>query len=606
MIRKTIHSGFFFALGFLFSGSIWAQFVNSELLPPAPKWSGKSRSLTVPNDHPWVTPFETSGNQSSPSYKETMIWLKKLTAAAPELHMQSIGTSLEGRDIYMILASTEGAFSAQAMGQSNKPLFLVHAGIHSGEIDGKDAGMMLLRDLTVRATKRHLLEKVNLVFIPILSVDGHERASATNRINQRGPTVMGWRTNGRNLNLNRDFAKIETPEVRALIAVINAYQPDLYYDIHVTDGVDYQYDITYGYTGDHGYSPASARWLAATMQPEVDRKLTEMGHVPGPLIFAADSRDLSKGIFEWTAGPRFSNSYGDLRHLPTVLVENHSLKPFEQRVLGTYVLLEAVMEVLGRSGEALKKAVEEDKKRRPEKVVLAYTRSPDPPENIKFLGIKGQLTQSEISGGSYIKWSGEPETIEVPYIRIDEPSITVTRPKGYWVPSNWPEIIAKLETHGVALERINEPKKVVGEMVRLVDPKLRDRAFEGRVQVTAQTSVERGEVWLPKGSAWVSTDQPLCELIVLLLEPLSPDSFFQWGYFHEILQPTEYFESYAAEPLAAEMLAQNPQLKSEYEAKVKEDEAFAKNSRARLDWFYKQSPYADKQWKRYPIVRVPR
>ena len=606
MIRKTIHSGFFFALAFLFPGSILAQFVNSELLPPAPKWSGKSRALTVPDDHPWVTPFEKSGNQSSPSYKETMAWLEKMTAAAPELHMQSIGTSLEGRDVYMILATHERDFSAQAMRQSTKPLFLVHAGIHSGEIDGKDAGMMLLRDLTVRATKRHLLEKVNLLFIPILSVDGHERASATNRINQRGPTVMGWRTNGRNLNLNRDFAKIETPEVQALIAVINAYEPDLYFDVHVTDGVDYQYDITYGYTGDHGYSPASARWLAATMQPEVDRELTEMGHVPGPLIFAADSRDLSKGIFEWTAGPRFSNSYGDLRHLPTVLVENHSLKPFEQRVLGTYVLLDAVMGVLGRSGEALKKAVAEDKKRRPEKVVLAYTRSPKPPENIKFLGIKGQLTQSEISDGSYIKWSGEPETIEVPYIRIDEPSITVTRPKGYWVPSNWPEIIAKLETHGVRLERIAEPKKVAGEMLRLVDPKLKDRAFEGRVQVTAQTSVEPGEVWLPKGSAWVSTDQPLCELIVLLLEPLSPDSFFQWGYFHEILQPTEYFESYAAEPLAAEMLAQNPQLKSEYEAKVKQDEAFAKNSRARLDWFYKQSPYADKQWKLYPIVRVPR
>lgn len=124
-------------------------------------------------------------------------------------------------------------------------MFLVQAGIHSGEIDGKDAGMMLLRDIAFGG-KQSLLNKVNFLFIPILSVDAHERSSEYNRPNQRGPENMGWRTNAQNLNLNRDYAKLDTKELRAVVKVMNEYNPVLYMDIHVTDGADYQYDITFG------------------------------------------------------------------------------------------------------------------------------------------------------------------------------------------------------------------------------------------------------------------------------------------------------------------------------------------------------------------------
>src|SRR5690606_31703643 len=161
------------------------------------------------------------------------------------------------REIKMVIATAEKKFTPQALAQSSKPLLLIQAGIHSGEIDGKDASMMLLRDI-VNGSKKDLLDRVNLLFIPILSVDGHERSSPYNRVNQRGPSNMGWRTNARNLNLNRDYAKLDTEEIRAVIAVINAYKPDLYLDIHVTDGADYQYDITYGYS--ESYSPRIAQW----------------------------------------------------------------------------------------------------------------------------------------------------------------------------------------------------------------------------------------------------------------------------------------------------------------------------------------------------------
>ncbi|MEO7523314.1 MAG: M14 family zinc carboxypeptidase [Ferruginibacter sp.] len=195
-----------------------------SVLPPAMQWNGKSESLIAKQGNQWITYVEKSDFLTTPNYDETMSWFKKLTDASPLLTMVSIGKSVEGRNIYMIIASTEKNVSAASLKTSAKPLFLAQAGIHSGEIDGKDAGMMLLRDIAF-GNKKDLLTKVNFLFIPILSVDAHERASSYNRPNQRGPQNMGWRTNAQNLNLNRDYAKLDTKEIKSVIKVINEYEP---------------------------------------------------------------------------------------------------------------------------------------------------------------------------------------------------------------------------------------------------------------------------------------------------------------------------------------------------------------------------------------------
>ena len=124
-----------------------------------------------------------------------------------------------------------------------------------------------MRDLTVGGRRRGLLDKANFIVLPIFNVDGHERSSRHSRMNQRGPEVMGWRTNARNLNLNRDYAKLDTPEVTALVQAFNRWPIDLYLDLHVTEGADYQYDITYGWNGTHGWSPAIAGWLDRALAP---------------------------------------------------------------------------------------------------------------------------------------------------------------------------------------------------------------------------------------------------------------------------------------------------------------------------------------------------
>jgi hypothetical protein len=460
--------------------------------------------------------------------------------------------------------------------------------------------MMLLRDMTVKGTKRDLLDGVNLMFVPILNVDGHERMSTYSRINQRGPIESGWRVNSRRLNLNRDYAKLDTPGIRAMVRVLEDYEPELYVDLHVTDGIDYQYDITYGFVGTHGHSPASATWLGEVFRPRCDQALSAAGHVPGPLVFALGD-DPAEGLVDWTAGPRFSNAYGDLRHTPTELVENHSLKPYDQRVLGTYVLLAEALRVLADEAGPLRAAIAADRARRPEEVPLAW--GPGTRTEVAFAGIAHELVPSELSGGTRVVWSGRPEAVELPLLVLDAPTVTVARPTAYWVPPTHPEVIERLALHGIHMERLEAPREVEVELLRLSDPVLGTRPSEGRVTVTAAAAPETHvRMWAP-GSVRVSTDQPLGDLAILLLEPASADSFFQWGFFLGCLQRTEYVEGYVMEPLGERMLAADPELAAAFERAREEDEALATDPRARLEWQDRRSPWHDAAYGLYPVGR---
>ncbi len=527
--------------------------------------------------------------------------------------MVSLGQSDERRDIWMLVAAG-GASTPEEVRTNGRPTVLIQAGIHAGEIDGKDAGLMLLRDLTVGGKDpEELLHRVNFLFIPILSVDGHERFSPTNRFNQRGPEAMGWRTNRRNRNLNRDYAKLDTAEIRAVVAAINSYQPDLYVDVHVTNGEDYQYDITYGWNFG-GWSPAIRSWLDDRLRPFVDSELGTAGHIPGPLVLSVNHRDLSDGFWGWSAGPRFSNGYGDARHLPTILVENHSLKPYDQRVLGTYVFLRSVLRLLAEDIETLRTAVASDSERRMPEVPLAFGPGPDSAVELDFAAIKSRTRHSEVTGSETIDWLGTGEIQKVKRIDMDQPLFPIVRPAAYYIPAAWADVASRLRHHGVELEEIQEPLTVDVEMYRLPEARLADDAspslvgatnpFEGHARVDpGRPKIEAHRRTFTPGSFKVSTDQLLGDLAVLLLEPQAPDSFFQWGFFLEILNRTEYYDDDAMEATAAQMLTADPDLKRAFEAKLAEDAEFAADPNARLMWFYRQTPYYDAEYLLYPVAR---
>ena len=376
-----------------------------DFLPPAPSWHGASEALIAKPDNPWITPSEKTGLTDSPSYDETVAWLRQLCAATPLVTMTEFGRTAQGRPLYVVIARE---------GPAGKPVLLAQAGIHSGEIDGKDAGLMLLRDIAFGG-KASLLARADFVFVPVFNADGHERSSEWNRPNQRGPVHQGWRTTAQNLNLNRDYMKADSPEMQAMLALINQWKPALYLDLHVTDGIDYQYDITYGFHGWDGafaWSPKIGAWLDKTWRPAMDAALKAAGHIPGPLVFAVNNRDLTQGITTGPGDPRFSNAYGDLRQIPSVLVENHSLKPYQQRVLGTYVLLEASLKALGDHAAAVQSAIAADAAARPATIAANWSGKADAQANLTFAGIAYEEFVSPASGVKEVRWLGTPKTYE--------------------------------------------------------------------------------------------------------------------------------------------------------------------------------------------------
>lgn len=603
------------------------QLSAQSILPPVQDWHGKSELLVVNASNPWITVAEKSDFVITSTYDETMSWLKKLADASPLISMFSIGKSPEGRDIYMIISSTDKNVSAAALKKSSKPLLLAQAGIHSGEIDGKDAGMMLLRDIAF-GTKKAMLDKVNFLFIPILNVDGHERSSSYNRPNQRGPQNMGWRTNAQNLNLNRDYAKIDTDEIRAVISVINEYDPLLYMDLHVTDGTDYQYDITFGGLDGMGYSKSISNWLSKTYKTQAHKDLKAYGHIPGQLLFAVNDRDFSKGNALISGEPRFSDAYGDLRHTASILVENHSLKPYKQRVLGTYVLLESTLKILAAEGNSLKESTISDRNKREAKLPMKF-KVPQMTNNVAFdnlanakineevkaidslklLGIEAKIVKSKVTNTDYIEWTGKPETINIANYKATEPIDFVVRPKGYYIPAWCTEVIKRLKLHGIQMETLKEPKEVTVEMYRIKDAKFQNESgkvvpFEGHMQINGTAVPETRKEKFPVGSLYISTNQTLGDLAMLLLEPKSADSFLSWGFFNEIFQRTEYIEPYVLEPTMTKMLQDSLELQKEFDEKKASDTVFSNDPYAIYNWFYSKTKYYDEKYLLYPVGRV--
>jgi hypothetical protein len=265
------------------------------------------------------------------------------------------------------------------------------------------------------------------------------------------------------------------------------------------------------------------------------------------------------------------------------------------------------MRTLGSKFESLREAIARDTRESPAEVTLGWQVDPGAqPTTELLLGVRSASELSAVSGTPQVRWTGETIEVEIPFIAMDLPTVTVRRPAAYYLPAAWYPIAEKLRAHGIEVTRLDSASTVEVEFYRLPDAAL-DAAhspFEGRTLFTSgEPVVERRETRLPAGSFRVDTSQPLGTLAVLLLEPQCPDSLFQWGYFSEVLTRTEYFESYVMEPMAREMLAADPDLRAAFEARLLADAEFAGSASARLEWFYEKTPFYDETYRLYPVSR---
>jgi murein tripeptide amidase MpaA len=570
--------------------------------------NAQSESNNVPAE--WQTLAEQTDYGRSWNYADTIAFAQKLAKASALIEYKSFGKSGEGRDLPLLIVSNDKDFTAEKAKKSGKAIVFIQAGIHSGEIDGKDAGFALLRDIAITKTRADLLKDVVIIFVPIYNVDGHELSSPYNRINQNGPQEMGFRGTSTNLNLNRDYMKADTSETRAWLALWNEWKPDFFIDCHVTDGADFQYNVTYEYAHFQEVSPFIKNWMDAhfdgNIVPEVEKEGNLLTHY---VEFAG--REVTGGIATFIATPRFATGYTPLRNRAGLLIETHSLKPYKSRVRGTYDILRYSIEEINQNKsslfEANRKADEETLERG--KTYDASRKFPlrlditDKSTPLAFKGVEYKLEKSDISGGNRIVYGTKPLNITIP--RFDEARITasVTPPLYYIVPPQWQEVIAILQAHGIEFQRTKEPLTIEVESYRFTEPKWATFSFESHVTLAYKTNPIKETRTFPANSVVVPLAQDAANVAIHLLEPDAPDSFMYWGFFSAIFEQKEYGEGYVVEKLAREMLEKDANLRKEFEEKLK-DETFAKSARARLTFFYERSPYFDKRIGLYPVGRI--
>jgi len=571
--------------------------------------NAQSESKNVPKE--WQTLAEQTGYHKTWNYDETIAYSQKLDRASDKIVYRSFGKSGQGRDLPLLIASDDGTFTPEAARKKGKAIIFIQAGIHAGEIDGKDAGLALLRDAVITKTRPELLKDVVILYVPIYSVDGHENSNPYMRINQNGPDEMGFRANATNLNLNRDYMKADAPETRAWLALWNEWKPDFFIDCHVTDGADFQYNVTYEYAHFQEVSPLLKSWMDEHFDGKVVPKVESEGNLLTHYVEFA-GREVTGGIATFIATPRFATGYTPLRNRIGLLIETHSWKPYRSRVRGTYDVLRYTIEEIAATRASLfdvnKKAdaetVERGRSYDPSRrfpLVLDVTDKSTP---IAFKGLEYKIEDSAISGGKMIVYGTKPLNITIP--RFDEGRVvtSVAPPLYYIVPPEWKDVINVLKMHGIKFETIKKPLTIEVESYRLTQPKWATASFENRVTLTCkQTPVKETRTY-PTGSVIVPMAQESANVAIHLLEPNGPDSFAYWGFFDSIFEQKEYGEGYIVEKVAREMLAKDPNLQKEFDEKLK-DPAFAKNPRARLQFFYERSPYyLNQKVGVYPVGRI--
>ena len=572
--------------------------MNQESRPPVPA--------------AWQTRAEQTDYRETAPYAETIAYAQRLAAASPLLHFETFGKSGEGRDLPLLIGAEDETFTPAAAHSAGKAVVLIQACIHAGEPDGKDAGFALLRDIAITKTQPDLLKNVVVLFIPIYNTDGHERSSPYNRINQNGPADMGWRTTTSYQNLNRDYMKADTPETRAWLSLWNHWQPDLFIDCHVTDGADYQYNITYQFEHHEGIAASVLNWEREVMNGKVFPAMEAAGNVVSWYLEFADNRDFAKGIRDFNGSPRFSTGYVPLRNRPGVLIETHMIKDYKSRVIGTYDLLRFALAEVSRNPQELLeagRAADAETIARGGSYDLQQTYPIDfeltdkaSPYDLKALASRTEM--SDVSGDLRVVFGSEPLSISVPMYNTFRVTRAIVPPLAYIIPPQWQEAIAVLKAHGLTCSETNSAATIEVESYRFTEVLWPSGPFEGRFMPRVASEVTREARTFPAGSVIVPLAQKLGKVAINLLEPQAPDSLVAWGFFNAIFEQKEYGEHYVLEKLAREMMEQDPALATEFQKRLATDAEFAASPAARLEFFYKRSPYWDQQMNLYPVGRI--
>ncbi|MBL4710282.1 MAG: hypothetical protein JKY48_17765 [Flavobacteriales bacterium] len=521
---------------------------------------------------------------------------------------KELGKSDIGKPIHLFIIDKDQDFSADQSKARKKSIVFINNGIHAGEACGIDASVELSKNLLDQQHPIHkALDSVVIVIIPIYNVGGMLNRGAYSRANQNGPKEHGFRGNAKNLDLNRDFIKCDSRNAKVFTQVFREWDPDFFIDTHTTNGSDHQYTLTLIATQKDKQNPILSEYAQKSMLPSFyrDMKDREMEMIPYVYNIGSSPED---GIMAFLEIPRYSSGYAALFDCFSFITEAHVFKTFENRVKHTIGFLETVVEyaashtteIINTRAKAKLRTVSQSTF--PIKWQLDTTRV----EKLPFNGYETGQKESEVTGQKMKFYdTDKPYKKEINYYNSYQAEIEVKKPVFYVVPQAYERVIERLMLNQVNMMELKSDTIIEVETYYILDYKSPKTPYEAHYlhsEIKVEKKLEKHQFY--KGDVLIPTNQMSNRYLVETLEPESTDGFFAWNFFEGILQQKEWFSDYAFEPKAKKLLAEDSELKKEFESKKREDAEFAQNSWAQLYFIYQRSPYFEKTVNRYPICRV--
>jgi hypothetical protein len=551
------------------------------------------------------TPFETSGGKRTATYAECIAFYQQLDKLSPLVSIREMGMSDAGYPYHVVLYSNDGSYDPAVWHRKGKVVILINNGIHPGEPDGVDASMLLVRDLVDK--KIHIPDNIALAVIPLYNIGGALNRTSFSRVNQNGPEAYGFRGNAQNLDLNRDFTKDDSRDARSFAQIFHWLNPDLQIDNHVSDGADYQYTMTLLSTQWNKLGGQLGAFLHDVLQPALFADMEKRGWAMTPYVdFEAGSP--GEGWTGFYDEPRYSSGYATLFHTIAFMPETHMLKPFKDRVLSTYALMQAMIaQSSSYAAELLKKRAQDIAADR-DSVRLALDWKVDKSrwDSIVFKGYETGMKTSDVTGLPRMYYDHtKPFERPVKFYDYFAADAWATVPKAYVIPQGWHAVVDLLQLNGVQMRRLTEDTMMMVEVYHVTDYKSAPRAYEKHHKNSAiQVRSDQGLAHFLKGDYVITTDQAARRFLVEMLEPTGEDSYFAWNFFDAILQQKEGYSGYRWEDVAGEWLKAHPDVRQQLDQRRSADSAFAKNARAQLQFVYEHSPYYEPAHLRYPVYRV--
>jgi len=489
---------------------------------------------------------ETSNYRSTSRYDDVIAFVAAIQREDANVRVETFATTNEGRALPLVIAGPAGVVDPRTAHATGLPIVFIMANIHAGEVEGKEAAQMVLRDLV--SSSRSLREQLVVLIAPIYNADGNEKISAENRKTQNGPpNGVGVRENAQGLDLNRDYMKLETPEARGLIAnVLNRWDPLLTVDLHTTNGSYHGYALTYSPTLNPDAPAEIIDFERETLLPHIRSRMKEQHHKEtyyyGNFV---DQLNPDKGWYTFDSRPRFGNNYVGLRNRFTILSEAYSYIDFRARIEVTYQFLHEILDAVTKHGRRMQKLADRaDAQIARGKLRKLGVRFQIKPwhENVEILweravtAVGGTGTPDPWTEKGAIQRTGKIVPMKMTDYGIFAPTEKSEVPYAYLIDAAARDAIRVLLLHGVVVEKLARDTTLDAEQFAIKGVQRADSAFQGHHETTLVGKWKGGQETFPAGTYVVRMNQPLARLAFYLLEPRSDDGLVEWNVFDKLLE----------------------------------------------------------------------